>query len=88
MRMPGKARQVVSRNIVAKVIKQQERVEFRGAAEPKSAAKMHTCPLKGRLRGDEFFNRPQRHGGASGNRTSIIEVAPIRGEFAAGRTDS
>src|SRR5579871_2603700 len=41
MRMPRKARQIIRRNVVTEIVKQQERVEVRSVAESESAPEMY-----------------------------------------------
>src|SRR4051794_785585 len=45
VRMPGKARQVILRHIVAEVTQKQEGVKPRGVADPEGATKMTSCAL-------------------------------------------
>ena len=41
MGMPGKARQVILRNVIAEVVEEEERIEVGGIAEAERAAQMH-----------------------------------------------
>ena len=50
VRVPGKAGQIVSRPIAPEVVKEQERVELRRAAEAKATMQLDAGALKGRLR--------------------------------------
>jgi len=49
MRMPWKAGQIIGRNIVTEIVKQQERVIVRSIVEAERATQMHSRALQGRL---------------------------------------
>src|SRR5678809_207336 len=49
MRVPGKTRQVILRNIVAEVVQKQEGIEIRSVAKAESPPQMHASPFNGRL---------------------------------------
>src|SRR4051794_20692397 len=65
MRMPGKARKVILRNIIAKIIQQQKRIEVFGITESERAPKMHTCALSGGFGLDQLLYRTDRHKASS-----------------------
>jgi hypothetical protein len=47
--MPWEPCQIVFRNVIAKIIEQEKRVEVLGVSETKSAAEMHASTLQGRF---------------------------------------
>ena len=47
MRVPRETRQVIFRNVVAEIVQQEERVEFRGVAEPERAPQVHSRAFDG-----------------------------------------
>ncbi len=49
MRVPGKAVEVVLRDVVAEVVEQEERIEVVGVAEAEGAAEMDSGAFEGRL---------------------------------------
>src|SRR5450631_3506819 len=61
--MPGKALQIVFRNVIAKIVQQQERIEFRCVAEAEGAAQMHAGPFHRWLSFDETFDGTNGHKG-------------------------
>jgi hypothetical protein len=61
MRMPGKPSQVVVRNIIPKIVQQQERIIVGGAAEPEGAPEMYACSLEGWLGLAETLDWSNRH---------------------------
>jgi hypothetical protein len=61
MWVPGKAGQVVVRNVIAEIVEQEKRIELGGAAEPERPAKMHARALARRLRFDEPLDRSDGH---------------------------
>ena len=50
VRMPGKAGQVVLRDVVAEVVEEQERIEVGRVAEAERAAQVHAGAFERRLR--------------------------------------
>ena len=65
MRMPGEARPVVVRTVVAEVVEQQERIELCRIAEAEGAAQFHARSLHGRLRLDDVLHGSYGHGALS-----------------------
>ena len=61
MWVPGKSREVVLWNVIAKVVEQEERIEVVGVAETKGAAQMHSRSLERGLGFDETFNGSNGH---------------------------
>src|SRR5882762_616018 len=61
VRMPGKARQIVIRNVVAKVVQQEKGVELRSVPEPESTAQVHARAFESRLRLNQALNRSNGH---------------------------
>jgi hypothetical protein len=61
VRVPRESRQVILRNVIAKIIEQQERIEIRRVAKPKSAAEMHARAFARRFRTDQLLHRSQGH---------------------------
>src|SRR5580658_7051480 len=47
MRVPRETGKVILRDIVAKIVEQQKRIELCCVAKPESAPEMHACSLKG-----------------------------------------
>ena len=47
VRMPGKARQIIRRIVVAKIVQQQERIELRGLAKAEGALQFHARAFDG-----------------------------------------
>jgi hypothetical protein len=58
MRVPGKAGEVILRNIISEIIQQQERVELGSVAETKSSAQTHSGAFQRRLGLNQSFDRP------------------------------
>src|SRR6266436_10105461 len=65
VRMPRKARQIILRNIVTKIVEQEERVKVRGVAEAERAAQVYARTFHRRLGFDEPLHRSDRHGASS-----------------------
>jgi len=61
VRVPGKAGEVILRNIVAEVVEEKERVELGGVAEAERTAQVHARAFKGRFGPNEPFNWSERH---------------------------
>src|SRR5215472_12160675 len=61
MRMPWKAGQVIFRNVIAKVIQQQERIEVLRVSEPERPAQMHAGAFEGRFGLNQPLHRSDRH---------------------------
>src|SRR5262249_42295844 len=62
MRMPRKSREVVFRNIVAKIIQQEKGIEVGGVAESEGAAEMDSGSFQGWLGFHESLDGSDRHG--------------------------
>src|SRR5690349_5883671 len=62
VRMPWKTGQVIFRNVIAKVIQEEERVKVRGGAEAEGATQVDTRSLQGWLGLDEPLHRSNGHG--------------------------
>ena len=62
MRMPGKSRQIVFRDVVAEVVEQQERIELIRMAEAERTAEVHSCAFERGLGFDQALHRTDRHG--------------------------
>src|SRR6516164_4744488 len=58
MRMPGKAGEVIFRNVVSEIVQEQEGIEFCGVAEPESTAQTNPGAFKSRLGLNQSFDRP------------------------------
>src|SRR5690349_1816533 len=56
MRMPRKARHVVSRAVVAEIVEQQEWIELLGIAEAEGPSQAHTGALHRRCRLDDALH--------------------------------
>ena len=91
VRMPRKSRQIVFRNIVAKIVQQEERVELFCISETECAAEVHAGTLESRFRFDNPFNRSNRHielqrkisilfhvEGSDGLASSALPVHPVK----------
>src|SRR6267143_6470177 len=65
VRMPRETRQVIFRNIVTKIVEQEEGVKFRGVAEAERAAQVNARTFHRRLRFDEPLHRSNRHSASS-----------------------
>jgi len=63
VRMPGKACQIVLRNVVAEVVQQEEWIEIGGVTETKGASQMHARAFEGRLGFHQALNGSNRHDG-------------------------
>src|SRR5579863_3612049 len=61
MRMPGKASKIVLRNVVAEIVKQEERIEILGVAEPERPPQMHPGAFERGLRFDDSLHWPDGH---------------------------
>src|SRR5262249_24945940 len=61
MRMPGKSCQIILGIIVAKVVQQQEGIEFFGLAETEGALQLDTGALDGGLGLNHLFDCTERH---------------------------
>src|SRR5436190_1373776 len=61
MRMPGEARQVVLRDVVAEIVKQKERVKILSVPEPECPAQMNTRAFKGWFGFDQPLHRSNGH---------------------------
>src|SRR6266704_929912 len=61
MGMPGEAGEIIFRNVIAKVIQQKERVEFRSVSEAERAPQMHAGPFTRRLGFNQPLDRSNRH---------------------------
>src|SRR5712691_2854397 len=75
MRMPRKAGTVILRPLVAKIVEQQERIEFVGIAEAECALEFDTGAFDRRLRLDDLLdgaNGHERFPDAGGGRVSPI----------------
>ena len=59
--MPREARQIILRNVIAEVVKKQERIEVRGVAETERPAQVHARSLQGRRRFNKTLNRSNGH---------------------------
>src|SRR5271165_4642888 len=62
VRVPGEAGQIISGILVAKVVEEQERVEFLGLAEAKRALQLDAGSLDGGFGLVDFFHSSERHG--------------------------
>jgi hypothetical protein len=61
VRVPGKSRQIVLRNVVAEIIEQEEWIEILCVSETERAAQMHSRAFQSRLRLNQPPNRSNRH---------------------------
>ncbi len=61
MRMPGKAREIILRHVVAEIIQQQKRIEVGSIAETKGAPQMHPGAFQRWFGFDQPLNRSNRH---------------------------
>src|SRR5262249_20977571 len=75
MRMPRKTGAILLRPVVAEIVEQQERIEFRGVAEAESAAQMHAGALESGLGRCNAFDGADRHGGSS---PGLANPEPVR----------
>src|SRR5688572_7218662 len=62
MGVPGEAREVIRRALVAEVIEEQERIELVGRAESERAPQFHAGAFHRRLGLDDLLDGPYRHG--------------------------
>ena len=62
MRMPRESGQIILRDIIAKIIEQEERVELGRVAEAERAAQMHARAFEGWLGLDQPLNGSHGHG--------------------------
>jgi hypothetical protein len=62
MRVPGKTRQIIFRNVIPKIVEEQEWIEVFGVTETKSATKMHTGTFNSWLGLDNSLYRSDGHG--------------------------
>ena len=65
MRVPGETGQVVLRNVIAEVVKKEERVELAGVAETERTAQMHARAFDGWLGLDQSFHWTKGHWASS-----------------------
>src|SRR5579863_4154597 len=56
-RRPRKARGAIFRNVIAKIVQNEKRVEFGRVAEAECATQMHACAVARRFGFDEAFDR-------------------------------
>lgn len=56
-RMPRKTRGAIFRNVIAKIVQKEKRVEFGRVAEAECATQMHACAVARRFGFDEAFDR-------------------------------
>ena len=61
MRMPRETGAVIVGTIVAKIVQQQERIEFAGVAETESAAQLYARAFDGGLGLNDAFDGPNGH---------------------------
>ena len=61
VRVPGKPRQVILRNVIAEIVEKQKRVEIGRIAETERAAQVHARAFQRRLGFDQPLNRSKRH---------------------------
>src|SRR5579863_5230868 len=61
MWMPGKASQIIRRNVIAEIVEQQKRVEIRGVAKAECAAEMYACTFQGGFGLDKPLHRTNGH---------------------------
>jgi hypothetical protein len=59
--MPGKASEIILRDVIAEVIQQKERVEFLRVSEAEGTPQMHACTFERWLRLNETLHRSNRH---------------------------
>src|ERR1700683_3195396 len=75
MRMPGKSRQIIFRNVVAKIVEQKKWVEFFRISKAESAAQMHARAFQRGLGLNQLFNWRDRHNASLG-RTLWMSIPP------------
>src|SRR5262249_1178700 len=75
--MPGKAGQIVFRNVIAKVIKQEKRVEVFGISEPEGPAQMYARSFQSRFGFDQLSYRSDRHNELQSSHRIPVHVAPV-----------
>ncbi len=63
MGVPGEARQVIRRQVIAKIVEQQKRIEVGRVAESKRAAQVHAGSFDRRLGLDQPLDGSNRHRG-------------------------
>ena len=61
VRVPGKPCQIIFWNVIAKVIEKKKGIEVGSITEAEGASQVHPRALQRRLRGDNSFNRTDRH---------------------------
>src|ERR1700686_376989 len=61
MRMPRKSRGIIFRNVIAKIVQKQKRIEIGSVAEAECAAQMHARAIARRFGSDQAFYRANRH---------------------------
>src|SRR5882762_6612224 len=81
VRMPRKARQIILRNIVTKIVEQEERVKVRGVAEAERAAQVYARTFHRRLGFNEPLHRSNRHRASSREVYPLDAKLPIRGDI-------
>jgi hypothetical protein len=62
MRMPGKAGAVVVRQVVAKIVQQEERIELARLAKAEGASQLDAGSFHGGFGGDDAFDGANGHG--------------------------
>jgi hypothetical protein len=61
MGMPGKAVEVILRNVIAEVVEEQKWIEIGGVAEAEGAAEVHACPFECGLGFTKVLDGTDRH---------------------------
>jgi hypothetical protein len=61
VRMPGKAREVIIRDVAAEIIQQKEGIQLRCIAEPECPVQAHARALNGRRGFSQTLNRSKSH---------------------------
>src|SRR5260370_19585190 len=61
VRVPGKTRQIIFRNVIAEVIEEKKGIEIGSVTEAERTAEVPPRAFHRRLRGYNSFNRPERH---------------------------
>ena len=70
VRMPGKPRQIIRRNVVAEIVEQQERIEIGSVAKTERTPQMYPRAFECRFGFYEPVN------GSDGHKTAFIESVP------------
>src|SRR5260370_33440653 len=61
VRVPGKAGEIIFRDVIAEIVQQKEGIELGGVAKAKYAAELHARALGGCCAADEPLHSAHRH---------------------------